>query len=65
MARAEAYLDAKFHLDLSNDTNRLVRVGLHQRHRRTGRQTGRDDNGPIAIERTVLQTVAQKCDFLL
>ena len=49
MARAEAYLHAKFHLDPSN---RLVTV--HERHRQTDRQdrTGQDrtgqDNGPIA-----------------
>jgi len=45
VARAEAYLHAKFHLDLSN---RLATV--HERHRqdRTDRQTDRTDNGPIA-----------------
>jgi len=46
----EAYLHAKFHLESSN---RLATV--HQRHRqdRTGQR-------PDSIERTVLQTVAQK-----
>jgi len=44
VARAEAYLHAKFHLDLSN---RLATI--HQRYRvdRTG-QTGQTNNGPIA-----------------
>jgi len=53
VARAEAYLHAKFHLDPSN---RLVTV--HERHRqdRTDRHT---DNG-YSIGRTILQTVAQK-----
>jgi len=49
VARAEAYLHAKFHLDPSN---RLATV--HERHRQTDRQ--RSDS----IGRTVLQTVAQK-----
>ena len=54
MARAEAYLHAKFDLDPSN---RLATV--HQRHRQTDR-TGQTDNGLIAQgRRTVLQTVAQ------
>jgi len=35
VARAEAYLHAKFHLDPSN---RLVTI--HQRYRQTDRQTG-------------------------
>jgi len=53
VARAEAYLLAKFHLDPSN---RLATI--HQRHRQTGqgrqtdrrtdRQTDRTDNGSIA-----------------
>jgi len=46
VARAEAYLHAKFHLDPSN---RLATV--HERYRQTDRQTdrtGRTDNGPIA-----------------
>jgi len=49
VARAEAYLHAKFHLDPSN---RLATV--HQRHRQTDRKTDRQtdgqtgDNGPIA-----------------
>jgi len=52
VARAEAYLHAKLHLDPSN---RLATI--HQRHRQTGqtgrqsdRQTDRDRqyNGPIA-----------------
>ena len=52
MARAEAYLRAKFRLDLSN---RLATI--HQRHRQTGQRTD-------SIGRTVLQTVAQKCLYL-
>jgi len=54
VARAESYLNAKFHLDPSN---RLATV--HQRHRqdRQTEMTDRQDNGPIG--RTVLQTVAQ------
>jgi len=51
VARAEAYLRAKFHLDPSN---RLVTI--HQRHRHTGQTDKRSDS----IGRTVLQTVAQK-----
>jgi len=46
VARAEAYLHAKFHLDPSN---RLATV--HERHRtdRTAQdRTGQTDNGPIA-----------------
>ena len=50
VARAEAYLHAKFHLDPSN---RLATV--HQRYRQTGQadktdRTGQDiyGNGPIA-----------------
>jgi len=55
VARAEAYLHAKFHLDPSN---RLATI--HQRHRqdRTG-QTDRQLSDSIG--QTVLQTVAQKC----
>jgi len=56
VARAEAYLHAKFHPDLSN---RLATV--HQRYRQTGqrdRQTDRQRSDSIG--RTVLQTVAQK-----
>ena len=48
MARTEAYLHAKFHLDPSN---RLATV--HQRYRQTGQRSD-------TIGRTVLQTVAQK-----
>jgi len=40
--RAEAYLCATFHLDLSNGL-----ATMHQRHRQTDRQD-RHDNGPIA-----------------
>jgi len=55
MARAEAYLHAKFHLDPSN---RLATI--HQRYSQTG-QTDRQDRQRIdSIGRTVLQTVAQK-----
>jgi len=43
VARDEAYLHAKFHLDLSN---RLAAVHeRHRQHRQTGTQA---DNGPIA-----------------
>jgi len=52
VAKAEAYLLAKFHLDPSN---RLATV--HQRHREY-RQTDRQSD---SIGRTVLHTVAQKC----
>jgi len=41
VVRAEAYLLAKFRLDLSN---RLATV--HERHRQD--RTGQTDNGPIA-----------------
>ena len=56
MARAEAYLQAKFHLDPSNHL-----ATIHQRYRQTGqtdRQTDRQRTDSIG--RTVLQTVAQK-----
>jgi len=55
VARAKAYLHAKFYLDPSN---RLATI--HQRHRQdrqTDRQTGQRTD---SIGRTVLQTVAQK-----
>ena len=53
MARVEAYLRAKFHLDPSNRS-----ATIHQRYGQTDRQ--RSDS----IGRTVLQTVAQKlCPF--
>jgi len=56
VARAEAYLHAKFHLDPSS---RLVTV--HERHRQTDRtgQTGPDRQRTDGIGRTVLQTVLQ------
>ena len=54
MARAEAYLHAKFHLDPSI---RLATV--HERHRQAG-QTGQDRQRTDSIGRTVLQTVAQR-----
>jgi len=58
VARAEAYLHAKFHLD---PPNRLATI--HQRHRQTGqtnRETGYTTDRPTdSIGRTVLQTVAQ------
>ena len=56
MARAEAYLLAKFRLDPSD-----CLATIHQRYRQD-RQTDRTDNGPIG--RTVLQTVAQKLEAL-
>ena len=55
MARAEAYLHAKFRLDPSN---RLARV--HQRYSQTG-QTDRQRTDSIG--RTVLEMVAQKGIF--
>ena len=65
VARAKAYLRAKFHLDPSN---RLATI--HQRYRQTDRQdlTGQDRTGSQtddrqrsdSIGRTVLQTVARK-----
>jgi len=51
VARAEAYLRAKFHLDPSN---RLAT--MHQRHRQTGLTGQRSDS----IGRSILQTLAQK-----
>ena len=53
MARAEAYLHAKFYLDASN---RLAT--RHQRYRQD-RQADRTDNGSDSIGRTVLQTVSK------
>ena len=53
VARVEAYLRAKFHLDPSN---RLATI--HQRCRETDRQTDRQQSRSTG--RTVLQTVAQK-----
>ena len=58
MARAEAYLHAKFHLDPSE---RLATI--HQSYRQTDRQTGQtgqDKQRSDSIGRTVLQTVAPK-----
>jgi len=56
VARAEAYLHAKFHLDPSNHL-----ATIHQRHRQTG-QTGQTDRQRTdSIVQTVLQTVAQNC----
>jgi len=43
VARAEAYLHAKFHLDLSNSL-----TTVHERYRQTDR-TDRQDNDPIAL----------------
>jgi len=57
VARAEAYLHAKFHL---NPSNRLATV--HERHRQTG-QDRHDRQRSDSIARTVLQTVAQKSVF--
>jgi len=54
VARAEAYLRAKFHLDPSN---RLATT--HQRHRQTDR-TGQTAQRSDSIGRTVLETVAEK-----
>ena len=56
VARAEAYLRAKFYLDSSN---RMATI--HQRYRQTG-QIGQTEQRPDNIGRTVLQTVAQKAD---
>jgi len=52
MAWAEAYLPTKWHLDPSN-----CLATIHQRHRED-RQSGRQRSN--SIERTVLQTFAQK-----
>jgi len=62
VARAEAYLRAKFDLDPSN---RLATV--HERHRQTGQtgQTGQDRQRPDSIGRTILQTVAEKLANIL
>jgi len=62
VARAKAYLRAKFHLDPSN---RLATV--HERHRQTYRtdiQDRTDRRRTDSIGRTVLQTVAQKLDVI-
>jgi len=60
VARAEAYLHAKFHLDPSNPL-----ATIHQRHRQD-RLTGQTDRQRSdSIGRTVLQTVAQKWDRFL
>jgi len=56
MARTEAYLHAKFHLDPSN---RLATV--QERHRQTG-HTYRQRSDSMG--RTVLQTAAQKTDVI-
>jgi len=54
VARAEAYLHAKFHLDPSNRLHNTST--LH-----TDRQTGQTDRQRFdSIGQTVLQTVAQK-----
>jgi len=45
MARAEAYLHAKFHLD---SYNRLTTI--HQHRRQTGQTDGQTDNGPIGLQ---------------
>ena len=57
MAKAEAYLRAKFHLDPST-----LLATIHQRYRqnRTDRLTDRQTTSD-SIGRTVLQTVVQKC----
>jgi len=52
VARAEAYLYAKFHLDPSNHL-----ATIHQRHRQTDSQ---DIQRSDSIGRTILQTVTQK-----
>jgi len=54
VARAKAYLHAKFHLDPSN---RLATI--HKRYRETDR-TGQTGQRSDSIGRTVLQMVAQK-----
>jgi len=55
MARAKAYLRAKFHLD---PFNRLATV--HERHRQDRTDRQRSDSG-----QTILQTVAQKLNLTL
>jgi len=58
VARAEAYLHPKFHIDSSSRLATVhQRFGEDRTDKQTDRQTGqRSDN----IGRTVLQTVAQK-----
>ena len=56
--QAEAYLHVKFHLDPSN---RLVTVYPIVTDRQTDRQTAQRSD---SIGRTVLQTVAQKSNFV-
>jgi len=58
VARAEAYLRAKFRLD---PFNRLATV--HERYRQTDRQTDRTGQRTDSVGRTVLQTVAQKLRY--
>jgi len=55
VARAEAYLRAKFHLDPSN---RLATV--HQRYRQDRQTDMTDRQRSDSVVRTVLQTVAQE-----
>ena len=52
VARAEAYVHAKFHLDPSNHL-----ATIHQRYRQTGQ---RDRQRSNSTEQTILQMVAQK-----
>ena len=59
IARAEAYLHAKFHLDPSNRLAQCTNVTDSQTDRQTDRQD-RTGQRSDSIGRTVLQTVAQK-----
>ena len=47
VARAKAYMHAKFHLDPSNHLA-TVHQGYKQTDRQTDRQTDKQDNDPIA-----------------
>jgi len=57
VARAEAYLHAKFCLDPSN-----CLATVHERHRQTDRTGQTDRQWTDSIGRTVLQMVAQKLE---
>jgi len=54
-AGAEAYMYAKFHLDLCNRSETI-----HQRHRQDRTDSQTDRQWSDSIGRTILQTVAQK-----
>jgi len=60
VARAEAYLHAKFHLDPSNNL-----TTVHESYRQTDGQDRQDRQWTDNIMRTVLQTVAQKLLYIV